>query len=296
MAAAPRARLGTLNVVGCGNVGRALARCWTATGVFRVGGVVNRSLASAERAVAFIGEGRALASTAELAPADVVLVGAGDDHIEAASTALCDAPLERTAVVFHASGALASSALHALRRPGLSLGSAHPAKSFADAASAARTFAGTHCGIEGDTEARALLREAFEAIGGRCFEIPAEKKTLYHAALVFVSNYVTSLLEVGLQVQDEVGIPRDVAQALIAPLAEECVRNAVARGPAAALTGPIARGDRGVVRDEIAALDAWSPAHAELYRALGRVAIALSRAKGKAAPEALRQLEELCRS
>jgi predicted short-subunit dehydrogenase-like oxidoreductase (DUF2520 family) len=51
------------------------------------------------------------------------------------------------------------------------------------------------------------------------------------------------------------------------------------RGPAAALTGPIRRGDVATVRRHLAAL---APEEQSLYRELGRVALRLAREAGLA--------------
>ena len=52
------------------------------------------------------------------------------------------------AICWHASGAIPSSVLKPLKDAGAEIGSIHPAKSFADPASAAETFAGTPCVID----------------------------------------------------------------------------------------------------------------------------------------------------
>ncbi len=49
----------TINVIGCGKVGRTLARLGTERGVWEVLWVLNRSLASAAGAVEVVGAGRA---------------------------------------------------------------------------------------------------------------------------------------------------------------------------------------------------------------------------------------------
>jgi hypothetical protein len=61
------------------------------------------------------------------------------------------------AVVFHCSGAKASTELDALRRAGALVASVHPVRSFADPAAVAADFDGTFCGVEGDAAALALL-------------------------------------------------------------------------------------------------------------------------------------------
>ena len=59
-----------------------------------------------------------------------------------------------------------------------------------------------------------------------------------------------------------------------------------------ALTGPIARGDSAVVARQLEALREFDPRIADIYRALGVMAVELSRAQGGAGEQALRYLEK----
>ena len=79
-------------------------------------------------------------------------------------------------IAFHASGALSSDALAALRGGGVHLASAHPLRSFADPALAADDFPGTWAAVEGDPVALELLERVFTAIGARVTRLdPAGK-------------------------------------------------------------------------------------------------------------------------
>jgi predicted short-subunit dehydrogenase-like oxidoreductase (DUF2520 family) len=139
----------------------------------------------------------------------------------------------------------------------------------------------------------AVLKPAFEQIGARVTEIDAQFKTVYHAASVMVCNYITALMEAGLQCYEQAGLPRDTASAMMEPLVRETVDNVFKLGTVKALTGPIARGDHAVVARQLAALRAFSPQLAEIYRALGVTAVDLARAQGGADDQALDTLERL---
>jgi predicted short-subunit dehydrogenase-like oxidoreductase (DUF2520 family) len=174
----------------------------------------------------------------------------------------------RGAVVFHCSGAKASAELAPLRAAGAFVASVHPVRSFADPQQVAAAFEGTFCGIEGDEQALALLHPAFAAIGARLVAIDARAKTVYHAASVFASNYLTTVLDAALRAYQAAGIPEDVARELARPLAMETLANVFRLGPETALSGPIARGDAATVARQQAAVTAWDPATGALYEAL----------------------------
>jgi len=284
----------TLTIIGAGRVGRTLAALWHQRGVFNIGAVLNRDAASARAAVAFIGAGHVAEEITAMAPAEVWLIAVPDDGMVQAAQSIAGSGRWRAGdVVFHCSGALASADLRAVVPPGVWVASVHPLKSFADPAAAVRTFAGTHCAAEGDAAALALLKPAFEAVGARIAEIDPRCKTLYHAASVLVCNNLTALMEAGLLCYEKAGLPRVTAAAMMQPLVRETVDNVFRLGTVKALTGPVARGDHAVVARQLDALRASDPRLAEIYRALGVIAVELARTQGQAGASALMELERL---
>ncbi|NMM25757.1 MAG: DUF2520 domain-containing protein [Glaciimonas sp.] len=259
----------SLNIIGCGHVGSVLGRLFAQQNVFLVQDVLTSSRASASDAVAFIGSGRACADIAELRIADVTLLGMPDDRITAACTALAAAGLlNEDSIVFHCSGALSSAALSAAVACGAAVASVHPVRSFADAETVARQFAGTFCGVEGDARALQLLQPALLAIGAQLVALDADAKTLYHAASVFACNYLTTIVDTALRAYTAAGIAPDLARQMAQPLITETLANIFKLGPEQALTGPIARGDLATVAQQQAAVAAWDSTAGSLYKAL----------------------------
>jgi predicted short-subunit dehydrogenase-like oxidoreductase (DUF2520 family) len=271
----------SLSIIGAGHVGRALGRLLAGApqSPFVLREVLARSPASAQRAVDFIGAGAAAPSYAALAPADVYMLAVGDDQIVPACAALAAALPLQGAIVFHCSGALASDRLQAAGAAGAHVASVHPIRSFADPQAVADGFAGTFCGIEGDAPALAVLEPALLAIGARPVAIDAAAKTVYHAAAVFASNYLTTVLDAALRAYQAAGIPEAVARELARPLAAETVDNVFRLGAAPALSGPIARGDMATVARQQQAVSAWDGPTGELYRALVAPTVELARRK-----------------
>jgi predicted short-subunit dehydrogenase-like oxidoreductase (DUF2520 family) len=285
----------TLNIIGPGRVGRTLAALWAETGVFLVGDVYSRTAASARTALAFIGAGRAVKSVGEMNPADVWLIATPDTYIVGACGAVAeDGTLRPGDIVFHCSGAMAAADLRpATATAGARVASVHPLKSFADAADAKATFPGTYCVAEGDEHALQVLHPAFERIGARVITIDAVAKPLYHAASALVCNDLTALMEAGLRCYERAGIDRALAARMMEPLVSETVRNIFTRGTAAALTGPVARGDVATVEKHLRRLRAVDPLIARVYRDLSTLALDLARERGAADPDALRRLAEV---
>lgn len=257
-----------LSIVGAGHVGRALGRLWHDAGVFDVVGVLARSPPSAQRGAAFIGAGVPVATAEDLPEADVYMLAVTDDQIVPACTALAASRPLDGAIVFHCSGALPSGTLEGARLAGALIASLHPIRSFADPEAVVAAFAGTFCGIEGDAGALAVLLPTLEAIGGRPVPIDPAAKTVYHAAAVFASNYLVTVLDAALRAYQAAGIPEDVARELAHPLAQESLSNVFRLGAAQALSGPIARGDFATVARQQAAVSAWDGDTGNLYGVL----------------------------
>lgn len=258
----------TLNLIGAGHVGRVLGRLFAQHGCFEIRQVLTRSAASAQAAADFIGAGVAVSGYDQLRPAAVHLLAVGDDQIADACAALAQAVPLQDSIVFHCSGALSSGQLQAARDAGALVASVHPIRSFADPAAVAAQFSGTFCGVEGDDAALAVLTPGLQAIGAQPVTIAASAKTVYHAAAVFASNYLVTVLDAALRAYQAAGIPEPVARQMAQPLAAESMANVFRLGAAAALTGPIARGDFATVARQQQAVGAWDAATGELYRAL----------------------------
>jgi predicted short-subunit dehydrogenase-like oxidoreductase (DUF2520 family) len=266
----------SLNLIGAGHLGRVLGRLFAASGAFVLQDVLTRSMASATEAVGFIGAGRAVGRLAELRRADVYLLAVGDDQIGPLCAALAAERALDGVLVFHCSGARSSAELQAARACGALTASVHPIRSFADSAAVARDFEGTFCGIEGDAGALAVLEPALAAIGARTVALDAATKTLYHAASVFASNYLVTVLDAALRAYQGAGIAEPVARQLARPLALETLENVFRIGAGTALSGPIARGDLATVARQQDALDQWQAPCGQLYRALAQATTALA--------------------
>lgn len=145
-------------------------------------------------------------------------------------------------------------------------------QSFADPATAAGRFEGTWCGLEGDLAATEMISGLFAAMGARPFPVTSEGKVLYHAAAVFTNNFTTVLQALAREAWEAADVPADVAQELNTTLLRSTLENVERFGPAAALTGPAARGDEDVVRDEAGRVAEWHPEAGRLYKELSVIA------------------------
>jgi predicted short-subunit dehydrogenase-like oxidoreductase (DUF2520 family) len=125
-------------------------------------------------------------------------------------------------------------------------------------------FEGAAAAVAGSTE-RALVtaRALAEALGMRPFEIHDDDRAAYHAAAAIASNYLVALEDAAERLLATTGAPR----AALIPLVRATVEN-WARDGAAALTGPVARGDEATVARQRAAVAERTPELLNLFDAL----------------------------
>jgi predicted short-subunit dehydrogenase-like oxidoreductase (DUF2520 family) len=116
---------------------------------------------------------------------------------------------------------------------------------------------------------RARLLSFVAALGARSLEIDPSQAPLYHAAAVLAGNAPLALLAEATQLLEAAGVSRDDAHEALAALLEGAARNARRAGAAAALTGPVARGDSDAITAHLDALAAYPEARA-LYLHLTR--------------------------
>ena len=283
----------TLSVIGCGRLGKAITRLFHEQQVFQITHILNRSMESSEQAVNFIGAGTPLDNMSDLREVDVVFISASDSSVESiakdlARTENCDAK-----IVFHASGSLSYRVLDSLAEQGALIASVHPMVTFSDPEHAVQAVPGSYCSMEGDADARIFLREAFKKIGSNPFDLGDVAKAEYHAAAVFVSNYVNTVVHTGLDLFARVGLDRKRSLKILQPGIASIVNSLLQEGTVESLTGPISRGDVNVIEGHLRALKANSPEILELYRQLAKATVPISREKGLADHESLDKIDAL---
>ena len=107
------------------------------------------------------------------------------------------------------------------------------------------------------------------ALGARPLAIDPSKASLYHAAAVLAGNAPLALLAEATRLLEAAGVPAADAHAALAALLQGAAHNAGRTGPAAALTGPVARGDTAAITAHVEAL-ADHPEARDLYLHLTR--------------------------
>ncbi len=215
----------------------------------RAGGSLGAALESAGWELSgCLGRGDDLSGAA--ADTDVLVIATPDDAIEIVAESVRSVA---STLVVHLSGALGLDVLKEHPRRA----AMHPLVSLPSPELGAERLRGAWFAIAGDPEVDSLVK----ALGGRSFPIDDDSRPLYHAAAVISSNHLVALLGQAERVAAVAGVPLEV----MLDLARDTLDNVRRLGPAAALTGPAARGDDATIARHLKALPAEERA---VYEAL----------------------------
>jgi predicted short-subunit dehydrogenase-like oxidoreductase (DUF2520 family) len=188
-------------------------------------------------------------------------------------------------IVIHTSGAHTIGLLQSARTAGAFRAVIHPLQSVPGMEQGIKNLPGSYFRIEADPEALETARGIVKALGGAELAMPAwrsdpQSAALYHAGAVVASNYFVALIDYGLQFYQALGADKQEALKAVLPLIKGTLGNIERMGTAAALTGPIARGDVETVKGHVEAMQERAPELLDLYRALAKQTIAVAAEKG----------------
>jgi predicted short-subunit dehydrogenase-like oxidoreductase (DUF2520 family) len=268
-------------VVGAGRIGGALAlalaaKRWPVR-------VLARSEEARRRVLAL---GLRPATPEDVARARVCLLCVPDKAVSEVAEAL-KPQLERGAALVHTAGALPLSALGAPR--GRVLGSFHPLCAVSDSRD---SLAGHTAALSTRSRwLRTVLEQMAKDVGLRTLRVPESRRAAYHAGAVLSAGGVVAALSAAVEALRTAGISEEEALTALLPLTRSALRGVEARGLAGGLTGPVVRGDVGVVAAHLAALPS---SVAGVYRPLWRRGLEL--VESRLTPEARRELRALLRA
>jgi predicted short-subunit dehydrogenase-like oxidoreductase (DUF2520 family) len=286
----------SIAIIGAGRVGSAVGYLLTRAG-YTVNAVAARSLASAEKAAAFIGAGTPATDVVKAASkADIVFITTPDGAIKNVCDIIASGGgLKAGSLVVHMSGAHSLDLLDAAWTAGARRAVIHPLQSLASREQGSKNLPGSYFRIETDPEAGITARELVTALGGIELALPKwspdkDSAALYHAGAVAVSNYFVALVDYGLMFYQALGAGKQEALKAVLPLIRGTLHNIETLGIPDALTGPIMRGDAQTVRDHLHAMQLRTPELVSLYKALARQTVSVARDRGSINQEIAEEL------
>ncbi len=244
-------------VVGAGRVGTAVGHLLQQRGL-RVTAVASRGEDSLQRAGGYISGALMTTDVVKAGKkGNVILITTPDDLIADTCLSLVSGgAVRRGAYVLHMSGALGLDVLAPAEEAGARTASVHPLQTFADVKGAVKRIPGSVFAVTARDEAAGeWAKELVRSLGGDPVTLAEKDKTLYHIGAVVASNLLVALEHAAELIYQEIGIYRETALKALMPLIEGTVSNLKRLGTEGALTGPVARGDIGVVRRHLECLE-----------------------------------------
>jgi predicted short-subunit dehydrogenase-like oxidoreductase (DUF2520 family) len=220
-----------------------------------------------------IGGGTAFSRiTGEVFAADLILLGTPDDVLPTVARSLVRVGGSKCKgkVILHTSATLDRTVLAPLARLGSNTGSLHPMQAFGG--KVIPKLSGVIFAIEGDQQARRTAQLIARSLGGITVTIESRDKPIYHAAAVLAAGGAYPLIEAGIQMLMRIGFTRRSATQTLLPLVHQIIDNIERIGPRAAWTGPLSRGDYGIVAKHAEALRGYPREFRESYTALALLA------------------------
>ena len=164
------------------------------------------------------------------------------------------------AVVVHLAGSLGLDVLAGHQRRA----SVHPLVALPDPERGADRLRGAWYAVAGDPAGSDIV----EALGGRAVTVADDDRAAYHAAAAVAANHLVALLGQVERIATGIGVPLDA----YLELARGALDDVAEAGPAAALTGPVSRGDWATVARHLEAVPPGErPAYAVLADAARRL-------------------------
>lgn len=259
---------GNILIIGAGRLGTTLASVLSINPDtdLNVRYIASRTEESLMKAKKIIGRhGREIMFTRDIVEGikdcNIVFICTPDDEIEKVCNQIAKNNVSglKGKYFIHFSGSKQLEVLNNVKILGANVASIHPMKSFASITDSIRTIGGTVYGVTFEKKnvsgkspkTRSLILNIVKSLGGTTVEVKNDDKPLYHAAACIASNYLVSLVNYAVEINEKIGIKSEDSLKGLMGLIEGTINNIKKLGTKKALTGPIARGDTGTIKEHI---------------------------------------------
>ena len=257
-----------VGVLGAGRVGAVLGAALARAGhdVVAVSAV---SQASRDRAATLLPGVPVVAADEVPRRASLLLLAVPDDALPGLVEGLATTgALQPGQLVAHTSGRYGVRVLDPATRLGALPLALHPVLPFSGTEVDLARLSGTSFGVTSPDALRPVAETLVLEMGGEPVWVPEADRPLWHAALAHAANHLTTLVASSAALLRDVGVEQPGR--VLAPLLGAALDGSLRSG-AAALTGPVARGDAEAVRAHLDVLAAVAPDVLPTYVAMARL-------------------------
>ncbi len=257
-----------VGILGAGAVGTALAVGLSDAG-YNITAITSRDAERARSLAAHVGGAIHTRHAGLLVDvADIVFLTVPDDVIGSVAESV---PWRSGMAAVHCSGGTPVSVLECAQGYDAMIGGFHPLYTFPPNPKRPATLENVTFAIESPSPAlHHQLRDMAHALHGHAIDVNEKSRALYHISGVLASNYLVAIIAEAASIWAQFGYNQSQALQALLPLIRGTVGNIERDGAAAALTGPIVRGDLGTVQAHLEQLRATLPSVVPLYAALAQ--------------------------
>lgn len=241
-----------IGLIGSGKVGFSLGKYFVSNGL-SVTGYYSKNPESAKQAAKFTNTTYYDTLERILEVSDTLFITTPDgvikeiwDHIQKLSI--------ENKIICHCSGSLSSTIFSQIDTRGSFGYSIHPLQAISNKEESYKSLSNCLFTIEGSPGRIRDMEALFLQLGNPVQIISAEKKALYHAAAVTVSNHMLALFKSGMGMLVSCGFSEKNAASALLPLMTGNLENLRAQGLPNALTGPVERGDEETIKKHLSVL------------------------------------------
>jgi predicted short-subunit dehydrogenase-like oxidoreductase (DUF2520 family) len=279
-----------IGFIGAGKVGTALA-ARLFKGGYPVAGVADMDMDAAQKLADMAPGCHVFKNAQELADnIGHIFITTPDDFIPKVASEITWRSGQQ---VVHCSGGASIDILKSAENSGALVGSFHPCQAFAGVEKAIENLPGSTFAIEAQGHLLDVLKDMAFSIKCNWILLGPGNKALYHAAAVFVSNYVVTLIKTATDLFKNFNISTEQATEILMPLIQGNINNIKNIGIPSCLTGPIARGDISTIDKHISSIREKEPDILSLYGKLGLKTIPIALAKGTIDEDGSNKLQTL---
>ncbi|MEN8153106.1 MAG: DUF2520 domain-containing protein [Acidobacteriota bacterium] len=194
---------------------------------------------------------------------DIIFVSTQESKIKGVAELIAGTGDISGKIFFHTSNSLTSEVLKPVRDRGGIVASFSPLQTFTGFKKGENLFRGITFLMEGDPEALKCAEEISSKLGAFTLKVDPDKKIFFHISAVISSNLLNSLLRFAKVQLNKAGSGSDIS--ILIPLIRETLVNIEKAGLSGALSGPVKRGETGIVEKH---LDKLEGEERQLYKIL----------------------------
>lgn len=260
--------------IGAGKVGCTLAKYFSLCGM-TIAGFYSRTYEHAKIASEFT-QTQAFRTLSELVNhCECIFITTAEQQVLILWDELCQLPIQNK-WIGHCSGLLTSHIFNKNKIVHPYAFSLHPLYAIYDRFDCYTAMSGVSFTLETHKNNLSKLQSFFTPLKNPIAFLPAQKKPLYHAACVMLSNQIIALVEIGVELLYQCGLDEKFSEQAWHPLFLSNAKNIYRKGIIDALTGPVERGDIKTINQYLTVMpDELKP----IYQQLSTILINISRKK-----------------